>query len=182
MSLVPTKCFLTNGVGKHKEKLQSFEMALRDAGIAHFNLVRVSSIFPPNCRIIPRKEGLKLLKPGQIVFCVLYDTATDEAHRMIAASVGLAIPRDRSHHGYLSEHKAYGQTDSQAGDYAEDLAAEMLATVLGVGFDKDKSWNERRKTWTISGDIVKTMNITQSAVGDKTGLWTSVCAGAIFIP
>ncbi|MBI2343221.1 MAG: arginine decarboxylase, pyruvoyl-dependent [Deltaproteobacteria bacterium] len=181
MSLVPTKCFLTKGVGKHREKLQSFEMALRNAGIAQYNLVRVSSIFPPACRIIPKKEGIKFLKPGQIVFCVLYDTATDEPHRLLASSVGLAIPRDRSHHGYLSEHKSFGQTERQAGDYAEDLAAEMLATVLGVPFEPDQSWNERRKSWTISGEIVKTMNITQSAVGDKNGLWTSVVAGCIFI-
>lgn len=182
MSLVPTQCFLTKGVGRHREQLQSFEMALRDAGIAHFNLVRVSSIFPPNCRILSRKEGLKLLKPGQIVFCVLYDVGTNEPNRLMAASVGLAIPRDRSHHGYLSEHKSFGQTERQAGDYAEDLAAEMLATVLGVKFDVDKSWSERRKSWTISGDIVKTMNITQSAIGDKNGLWTTSLAGAIFIP
>lgn len=181
MSIVPTKCFLTKGVGKHREQLQSFEGALRDAGIAQYNLVRVSSIFPPGCRIIPRKEGVKLLKPGQIVFCVLYDTSTNEPHRLVATSVGVAMPRDVSHHGYLSEHKSYGQTERQAGDYAEDLAAEMLATVLGVPFDPDKSWNERRKSWTISGDIVRTLNVTQSAIGDKNGLWTSVVAGAIFI-
>lgn len=182
VSFLATRCFLTNGVGKHRERLQSFELALRDAGIAEYNLVRVSSIFPPGCRIIPRKEGKKLLKPGQVVFCVLYDNETNEPHRLIASSVGLAMPRDRSHHGYLSEHKSFGQTERQAGDYAEDLAAEMLATVLGVPFDPDKSWNERRKSWTISGEIVKTMNVAQAAVGDKNGLWTSVCAGCILIP
>ncbi|MBI4366466.1 MAG: arginine decarboxylase, pyruvoyl-dependent [Deltaproteobacteria bacterium] len=180
--MVPTKCFLTRGVGKHREKLQSFERALRDAGISHCNLVRVSSIYPPGCRIIPRREGEKLLKPGQIVFCVLYDNATDEPHRLVAASVGMALPKDRSHHGYLSEHKSFGQTEKQAGDYAEDLAAEMLATILGVKFDPDKSWNDRKGDWTISGEIVKTHNITQSAIGDKSGLWTTVCAGCIFIP
>ncbi len=181
MSIVPTKVFFTKGAGKHREKLQSFERSLRDAGIAQYNLVRVSSIFPPGCRMISRKEGVRLLKPGQVVFCVLYDEATEEPNRLVAASVGLALPRDHSHHGYLSEHKSFGQTERQAGDYAEDLAAEMLATVLGVPFDAEKSWNQRRKSWTISGEIVKTMNITQSAVGDKDGLWTSVVAGAIFI-
>lgn len=182
MSIVPTKCFLTRGVGKHREKLQSFEMALRNAGIAHCNLVRVSSIYPPGCRIISRREGERLLKPGQIVFCVLYDNATDEPHRLVAASVGMALPKIRSHHGYLSEHKSFGQTEKQAGDYAEDLAAEMLATVLGVKFDPDRSWNERQGSWTISGEIVKTHNITQSAIGDRSGLWSTVCAGCIFIP
>ena len=58
----------------------------------------------------------------------------------------------------------------------------MLATTVGVSFDADKSWNERKGTWTISGDIVKTTAHTQSAVGDKSGLWTTVLAGAIFVP
>lgn len=182
MSSIPTQVFLTKGSGKHREKLQSFEMALRDAGIAQYNLVRVSSIFPPGCRIIGRKEGNQFLKPGQVVFCVLSDNATNEPHRLVAASVGLSVPKDRQHYGYLSEHHSFGQTEKQAGDYAEDLAAEMLATVLGVKFDPDKSWNERQGSWTISGEIVKTMNVTQSAIGDKKGYWTTVVCGAIFVP
>lgn len=179
---VPNKVFLTKGVGRHREKLQSFEMALRDARIAQYNLVRVSSIFPPRCHIIPREKGIRQLHQGEVVFCVLYDNATNEPHRLVATSVGLAIPKNRDHHGYLSEHKSFGQTEQQAGDYAEDLAAEMLATTLGIPFDADKSWHERKNLWTISGEIVKTMNITQSAIGDKGGLWTSVLTGAIFVP
>src|SRR3989338_1588420 len=179
---VPDKLFLTKGVGRHREKLQSFEMALRDAGIAQYNLVRVSSIFPPRCKIIPRAKGIELLNAGEVVFCVLYDNATNEPHRLVAASVGLALPKNPDHHGYLSEHKSFGQTEQQAGDYTEDLAAEMLATTLGVPFEADKSWNDRKNLWTISGEIVKTLNITQSAIGDKNGLWTTVLAGAIFVP
>lgn len=182
MTQIPTKVFLTRGAGKHREKLQSFEMALRDAGIARFNLVRVSSIFPPGCKIINKKEGLRQLKGGQIVYCVMSDNATNEPHRLLASSIGLSIPKDQTHYGYLSEHHSFGQTEKQAGDYAEDLAAEMLATILGVKFDPDRAWNERVGKWTISGEIVKTLNVTQSAVGDKYGLWTTVVAGAVFVP
>ncbi|MFH1829922.1 MAG: arginine decarboxylase, pyruvoyl-dependent [Pseudomonadota bacterium] len=181
-NFVPGKVFLTKGVGRHREKLQSFEMALRHARIAQFNLVRVSSIFPPGCKIVQRREGLLHLKAGQIVYCVMSDTATNEPHRLLAASVGLSIPKNPENHGYLSEHHTFGQNEKKAGDYAEDLAAEMLATTLGVSFDPDKSWNERKGTWAISGEIVRTMNCTQSAVGDTQGLWTTVVAGAIFVP
>jgi len=181
-SIVPRYVFLTKGVGKHREKLQSFEMALRDAKIAQFNLVRVSSILPPRCKIIQIKKGLRMLQPGQVVYCVLSDNSTNEPHRLIAASVGISVPKDRDQYGYLSEHHSFGQTERQAGDYAEDLAAEMLATILNVPFDPDKSWNERKGTWTISGEIVRTHNITQSAIGDKRGLWTTVVTGAIFVP
>ena len=179
--MVPKRIFLTKGVGKHKERLSSFELALRDAGIASQNLVRVSSIFPPHCKIISRAVGLKHLSPGEVVFAVVAENSTREPHRLLAASIGVAIPADRSTYGYLSEHHSFGEPDNAAGDYAEELAAEMLATTLNVEFDPDRSWDEKKEIYRISNKIVRTMNVTQSAVGDKRGLWTTVIAAAIFV-
>lgn len=181
MAIIPTKLFLTKGVGRHKEQLNSFELALRNASIAQFNLVSVSSIMPPDAKIISREAGLRFLKPGQIVHTVISRNSTNEPNRLISASIGVAIPKDRSRFGYLSEHHAYGQTRKVAGDYAEDLAAEMLATTLGLPFDIDKSWDERREEWKVKGMIFRTRNVTQSAEGDIKGLWTTVVAAAILI-
>ncbi|HSE84047.1 MAG TPA: arginine decarboxylase, pyruvoyl-dependent [Thermodesulfobacteriota bacterium] len=178
---VPKAAFTTKGVGKHKEKLTSFEMALRDAKIAEYNLVKVSSIFPPNCKLIPRSVGLRRLKPGQVVYTVMSEDAIREPHRLVAASVGMAIPKNPSQYGYLSEHHGYGQTDNIAGEYAEDLAAYMLATILGAPFDPDKSYDKQKDIWKISGHQVKTRNVTQSAIGDKNGLWTTVITAVVFI-
>ncbi len=180
MSL-PSRLFLTKGVGVHKEKLTSFELALRAAGIAEFNLVRVSSIFPPGCEIVSLEVGKKDMRPGQIVHCVLYDNATNEKDRLVAASIGLALPEDKGVHGYLSEHKSFGETEGEAGEYAEDMAAEMLATILGVtDFDPDKSYDELRQVWKMSDKIVDTMHIAQEARGQKNR-WVTVLAGAIFV-
>ncbi|MGO9865842.1 MAG: pyruvoyl-dependent arginine decarboxylase [Terriglobales bacterium] len=179
--MVPKKIFFTKGVGKHKERLTSFELALRDAGIAAQNLVRVSSIFPPNCKLIPRAHGLTYLHPGEVVFAVVAENSTHEPHRLLASSIGVAIPADRNTYGYLSEHHSFGETEDAAGDYAEELAAEMLATTLNVEFDSDRSWDEKKEIYRISNKIVRTANVTQSAVGDKRGLWTTVIASAIFI-
>lgn len=179
--MVPKRIFLTKGVGKHKERLTSFELALRDAGIAAQNLVRVSSIFPPDCKLTSRKEGLKYLYPGEVTFSVVAENSTREPHRLIASSIGVAIPADRSTYGYLSEHHSFGETDDQAGDYAEELAAEMLATTLNVDFDPDRSWDEKKEIYRISNKIVRTANVTQSAVGDKRGKWTTVIAAAVLI-
>jgi arginine decarboxylase len=181
VTLVAKKIFLTKGVGKHKERLTSFELALRDAGIAASNLVRVSSIFPPRCKLISRREGMKHLEPGQVVFAVISENATKEPHRLIAASIGVALPADKSMYGYLSEHHSFGETEETAGEYAEELAAEMLATTLNVEFDPDRSWDEKKEIYRISNKIVRTMNVTQSAIGDKRGRWTSVIAAAIAI-
>jgi arginine decarboxylase len=179
---VPTKVFLTKGVGTHKEKLQSFEKALRNAKIEKYNLVRVSSIFPPNCKIITREEGLKLLEAGQITFCVMARSETSEPNRLVCSAIGLAVPKDTSNYGYLSEHHGHGETAKKSGDYAEDLAATMLATTLGVEFDADKAWEEREETYKASGMIIKTTQIVQSAEGNKDGLWTTVIATAVLLP
>jgi arginine decarboxylase len=180
-TMVPKKVFFTKGVGVHKEKLASFEMALRVAGLAHCNLVLVSSIYPPGCKTIPKEEGLKLLRPGEIVFAVYDRESNNEPNRLVAASVGLAVPSDSSMHGYLSEHHSFGETDEKAGEYAEDLAASMLATTLGIEFNPEMDWDEREQIFKMSGKIVRTTNITQSAVGNKDGLWTTVFAAAVFI-
>ncbi len=181
LNMVPKQLFLTKGVGRHKERLTSFELALRDAGIAAQNLVRVSSIFPPNCKLIPRTQGLKYLHPGEVVFAVVAETSTREPHRLIASSIGVAIPTDRNTYGYLSEHHSFGESEEQAGDYAEELAAEMLATTLGVEFDPNHSWDEKKQIYKVSNKIVRTANVTQTAIGDKRGLWNTVIAAAILI-
>ena len=178
---LPKQIFLTRGVGRHREQLSSFEMALRTAGIAACNLVRVSSIFPGGCKLISRSEGLRKLSPGEVIFAVMIENATREPHRLIASSIGLALPADKRLYGYLSEHHSFGQTDEEAGEYAEELAAEMLATTLNVEFDSDKSWDEKKEIYRISNKIVRTMNVTQSAVGDKHGKWTTVITAAIML-
>jgi arginine decarboxylase len=179
MSFTPTRMFLTKGMGRHPEKLTSFELALRTASIEVFNLVSVSSILPPECRVISKSKGLAMLQPGQIVFTVLSRNSTNEPHRLIGSSIGVAIPADRNRYGYLSEHHSFGQSEKAVGDYAEDLAASMLAHTLGIEIDLNKAWNERKEYWKIAGGIVRTSDVTQTAVG-KDKLWTTVVAAGVF--
>ncbi len=179
--LVPKKMFFTKGVGKHRHNLQSFEEALRDAGIASYNLVRVSSISPPNCTIISRQRGLKMLTPGQIVFCVLADSRTNEPNRLTCAGIGLALPSDKTKHGYISEHHGFGMTHRVLSDYVEDMAASMLATTQGIDLDPDKAYNERKDEYKTKGLVVRTRAVSQTAEGDKNGLWTTVVSAAVLI-
>jgi arginine decarboxylase len=178
---VPKMVFFTKGIGIHKEKLNSFELALRSAGIEKFNLVSVSSILPPGCSVLSLQKGLDMLIPGQIVYTVMSQNCSNEPGRLIAASVGCAIPMDNNQYGYLSEHHSFGQNEKEAGEYAEDLAAEMLASTLGIPFDIDATYDEKKEIFKIDGRIVKTRNIVQSAVCDRKGLWTTVLAAAIFV-
>jgi len=181
LDLVAKNLFLTKGKGVHEDRLTSFEYALRDAGIAGTNLVLISSIFPPKAKLISRKEGLKKISPGQILFTIYSKNQTNEPYRVCSSSVGLAQPKDKDRYGYLSEYESFGQNEVQAGDYAEDIAAQMLASSLGIPFDADKAWNEKRQQWLISGEIYKTHNITQTTKGDKDGKWTTVFAAAVLL-
>jgi arginine decarboxylase len=181
LKMTPRKMFFTKGVGVHKDKLSSFEVALRNAGIAKCNLVYVSSIFPPKCKIVSKAAGEKLLNPGQITYCVMARNETNEPNRLISAAVGFAMPSDSTTYGYLSEHHAFGEKAIVSGDYAEDLAATMLATTLGIPFDPDQAWDERKQFYRASGHIFKTRHTSQSAEGNKDGLWTTVLSSAVFI-
>lgn len=177
---VPKKMFFTKGVGNHKEELHSFELALRDAGIEKYNLVKVSSIFPPGCKMISKNQGLKELIPGGITYCIMSRCSSNEPRRLLAASVGCAIPADKSVYGYISEYHAFGQTGKEVGEYAEDMAAAMLASTMGIDFDIDESWDEKREIFKISGKIVRTRDITQSSIV-KDGGYTTVLAAAVFV-
>lgn len=179
--MVPKKVFFTKGVGKHKDELQSFELALRSAGIEICNLVNVSSIIPPKCKIITKQKGIQQLRPGQITYVVMSRNNTNEPNRMVGASVGVAIPKNRESYGYISEHHCFGEASKKIGDYTEDLAATMLATTLGLEFDPDKAWDERKQEFKMSGYFVRTQSVAQTARGDKNGLWTTVLAAAVFL-
>ena len=174
--------FFTRGTGKHRENLQSFEGALRGAGIAAFNLVRVSSICPPNCRIVSRQRGLEQLKPGQIIFCVMAETRTNEPNRRAGGGSRLAQPPDNSQHGYIAEHLGFGMTRRVCADYVEDMAATMLAQTQGIDLDPDKAYIERKDIYRTKGLIVKTRAVVQTVEGDKKGLWTTALAAAVLLP
>ena len=178
--IVPTKAFFTKGVGFHKNELQSYELALRDARIEKQNIVSVSSIFPPNCEIIDIEEGLKLVRSGQIIFCVMARLSANEYGRMIGASVVIAFPADRNQYGYISEFQAYGQEEIEIGDFAEDLASTMLATTLGVEFDPDKDYDERREIYLVSGKVVEALSFPCVAKGMKCG-YVTVISCVVFL-
>jgi len=178
--IVPSKVFLTRGLGRHKERLVSFELALREAGIAPFNLVRVSSIFPPHCQVVSKKEGLKLLQPGQILFVVLSESETNEPGRFVSASIGMAIPEDPTCYGYLAEHEGGGPTEKEAGLHAEYLAAEMLATKMGEKLAEHGRSPGRGGYRISNGMSLDTRSISQTSTGEE-GSWTTALAAAVLI-
>jgi arginine decarboxylase len=178
---LPKSVFLTRGIGVHRHRLSAFEYALRDADIEQQNLVSVSSILPAHCALISRKSGIPMLSPGEITFCVMARAETDEAGRHIAAGIGLARPKDPAHYGYISEHHCFGMTEAETADYVEDLAATMLASTLGIEFNSDAAWDERKRVYEMSDLIVDSLSITAATEGVRNGEWTCAVAAAVFL-
>jgi arginine decarboxylase len=178
---IPKRVFLTRGVGTHRHQLSAFEYALREADIEQQNLVSVSSILPPQCELIPSQVGIAALSPGEITFCVMARAETNEPGRRIAAGIGLALPKDSAHYGYISEHNAFGMSEPETGEYVEDLAATMLSSTLGIEFDPNAAWDERKLVYQMSNLIVDTHSIAVAAQGAPRGDWTCVVAAAVFL-
>ena len=179
--LIPKRMFFTKGIGYHRNQLQSFELALRSAGIEKCNLVYVSSILPPDCKIIPKDSGINQLKAGQITFVVLSRADTNEPNRLVSAAIGLARPKNNNQYGYISEHHAFGETMKKSADFAEDLAATMLASTLGIEMDPNVAWDERKQVYKVGNKLFVSRSIAQSARGHKDGLWTTVVAAAVML-
>jgi arginine decarboxylase len=178
---IPRRVFLTRGIGTHRQQLSAFEYALRDADIEQQNLVSVSSILPPLCELTPRNAGVAELSPGEITFCVMARAETNEFGRWVAAGIGLARPKNSSHYGYIAEHHGFGMSEAETGEYVEDLAATMLASTLGIEFNPDAAWDERKRVYEMSNLIVDTHSITAATQGAPRGDWTCVIAAAVFL-
>ena len=104
---------------------------------------------------------------------------TKEKGRLVGAAIGLAYPTD-SHYGYISEHHDFGIEERELGDFVEDLASTMLATTLGIDFDPEKDYDERREIYFMSGEIVDSISLPCVTTG-VGGVYTTVLSAAVFI-
>jgi arginine decarboxylase len=180
---VARKLFLTKGIGRHEDRLVSLALAVRNARIAQFNLVHVSGgILPPRCELITAQEGLRRLSPGQIVHALVSTAATNEPHRVVAASTAVAMPKDRSRPGCVATRDSAGEAEQQAAQRTEELAVAQLAALTGIELDRRAAYDAHQDLWTLAGDVIITRSVTQSVAGDRGGTWTSVLAAALFLP
>ena len=159
--MLPRKFFLTKGIGRHRDELSSFALALENASIGKFNLVKVSSIIPPKCEFLSKEKGTQLLKPGQIVYCVLAENKTNQKDKFIAVGMGIALPKNLKDIGYVMEYASSKYSESEIGTYAENSARDMLSEQLGI-------------------NVLKSMHITHSAK-EQDSLWTTTVVATVFI-
>src|SRR4051812_24991069 len=182
MAIVPTKFFFTKGTGIHEKYMRAFEEALRDAGVHTCNFIKTSSVIPPGCKLISREEGVKLLCPGQITFAIIAESITNEPGQIISAGIGMAQPKDKSQHGFLTEvEEAIGRTAEDVEQDVIEMAIENLITQKNPKFDGEKVYRKGKKNYSIEGQDILVDSIVQSAEGAEKNQYTVVVALAVFI-
>ena len=118
-----TKAAVTAGTAEGGTTLNAFDNALLVAGIGNINLVRISSIVPPEVDIVP----LPLIKPGSIVPTAYAAITSDVPNETVTAAVGYALPVDRTKAGVIMEFHERGDRAS-----AEQAIRAMLAEAFQV--------------------------------------------------
>ena len=182
MAIVPTKFFLTKGTGVHEKEMRAFEEALRDAGIHYCNLIKTSSIIPPGCKRISPEEGKKYLKPGQITFAIIAQSQTNEPGQLVSAAIGVAQPKDKTQHGYLTElESVMGRTDEDVEQDVIEMALENLVTEWNPKFDGEKVYRKGKKNYRLEERDIAVDSIVESARGAEKNQFTVVVAVAVLV-
>ena len=182
MAIIPTKFFFTKGTGIHEKDMRAFEEALRSAGVHTCNFIKTSSVIPPGCKLISKEEGVKLLQPGQITFAVIAQSMTNEPGQIVTAGIGMAQPKDKTKHGFLTEaEEIIGRTPEDVEQDVIEMAIENLITQSNPKFDGEKVFRKGKKNYEVEGEDILVDSIVESAKGAEKNQFTVVIAIAVFI-
>lgn len=111
----PTKYALVTGKGDGQTILTAFDAALLDAGAGNLNLLRVSSILPPNCEFVPKLE----IPPGSLVPIAYGTISSKTPGDTIATAIGVGISDDT--YGVIMEFEGFCTREE-----AEQTVANMV--------------------------------------------------------
>ena len=89
----------TAGHAEGGTSLNAFDNALLAAGIGNVNLIKISSILPPEVPVVE----LPKLKPGALIPTAYAAMTSEKPGETIAAAVGYAIPDDPAKNGVIME-------------------------------------------------------------------------------
>lgn len=116
---VPSKFKLVVGRGEGTTPLNAFDAALLDAGIGNLNLVRVSSILPPDAQYTPDLW----IPPGTPTFTAYGYLTSTTPGQLIAAAIGVGISPD-----------TYGVIMEYEGHCTKEEAEEQVRAMVEEGF------------------------------------------------
>ncbi len=118
---VPRAITAVAGAGEGSTRLNAFDHALMDAGIADLNFLRVTSICPEGARVVP----MRAYTPGMLMPAVYTRISSHTPGERIAASVGVGI--GEGSHGVIMEYAHAGSAEN-----AEQIVRRMVEEAMAT--------------------------------------------------
>lgn len=115
----PKKFFVTAGSAEGETYLTAFDNALLDARIGNLNLIRVTSILPPEARYCPELQ----IPPGSLVPTAYGYIVSDVPGELIAAAVGVGL-----------SDNSFGVIMEYSGQCSEKEACQNIELMLKEAF------------------------------------------------
>lgn len=141
----------------------ALDAALRDAFIADFNLIRVTSIVPPGVGIhaMPRGDGKPIDGNGAMLPAV-YEVATTYVEgQRVSAAIGVGVPLDPKRAGVIFTNSGVGLEERECVEQVAQFVSEGMTLVRGCHSYEFKT-------------------CSASAIGGGGGTWTTALAALCF--
>jgi arginine decarboxylase len=147
---MPTRYFLASGASDGYTPLNAFDGALLQAGIGNTNIVKMSSIVPPHCKLVTPIA----LPPGAIVPAAYAAITSDVPGEIISAGVAIALPEDENQNGLIMEYSAKGERHK-----IEEIVRNMAIEGMRL-----RGWKIRDLQTVVSEYQIKRIGATLAAV------------------
>jgi len=129
------KIYLASGLGNGPTKLAAFDAALNDAGVANYNLLRLSSVVPPGSKIIPSDSPIpEEVMPGQWgdrLYVVIAEKRVDTPNAEAWAGIGW-VQDEKTGKGLFVEHEGESEKHVRR-DIQQSLEALMATRNVDFG-------------------------------------------------
>ena len=126
------KIKITSGIGEGATQLSAFDSALNNAGVANYNLIRLSSVIPPNTKLEVSNKPLTNL-PGQWgdrLYVVMAEQRAHVPNEEAWAGIGW-VQDEKTGKGLFVEHEGSSEK-AVRNDIRQSL--ETLMQTRGVDF------------------------------------------------
>jgi arginine decarboxylase len=128
------KIHIGSGVGAGPTTLAAFDAALNDVGIANYNLLRLSSVIPPNTELEIHKNGINKKMPGEWgdrLYLVMAEIRVDTPNAEAWAGIGWVQDKETGK-GLFVEHEGHSEASVRR-DITNSLNALMATRNIDLG-------------------------------------------------
>ncbi len=126
---------LASGIGTGPTKLSAFDAALNHAGVANYNLIRLSSVVPPVAEIVEHEEAIPAESLpggwGDRLYVVLAEKRVDTPNTEAWAGIGWVQDKETGR-GLFVEHEGESEKSVRR-DIQQSLEALMATRNVDFG-------------------------------------------------